>query len=387
MPHDRMDDGLRRQQASEPTSPAPRRSDEISDPESAYAPRRARYGDSPSHDPRAETGERHSAAAHERMAHQQPVDLDHVASRRAEATAASREDIVRDHDIERLEASLRWLRRQQVATPSPRAAAPLAAFDPASAPAAVTRNDGLPPRLSLPSSLEPVRMPPPPQRKGGNGIRRLLHCLIAGSVILPVGYYVLADHGPQSTSPAPQAISFEPASIVPQSRPGKPRQVKAQEAEERVALAESSTQAVTLPQPTPAAAAPFAPAATRDQVASVLPRAVEAASPTPAAAASAVHSPAPSLPAEEIALLLQRGEQFIASGDVVTARMVLQRAAEAGDATAAIALGATYDPMVLKKLGVMGMPADIEKARSWYERAESLGSPDARRRLDILARR
>ena len=74
-------------------------------------------------------------------------------------------------------------------------------------------------------------------------------------------------------------------------------------------------------------------------------------------------------------------------GDVVTARTAFQRAAEAGDAKAAVALGATYDPTVLAKLGVVGISADVAKARSWYQKAEKLGSPDARQRLELLADR
>ena len=88
---------------------------------------------------------------------------------------------------------------------------------------------------------------------------------------------------------------------------------------------------------------------------------------------------------EEIELLMKQGEQMIAAGDVATARTVLQRAADAGDANAAMALGATYDPNVLARLGVVGVSAEVEKARSWYQKAETLGSPDARRRLDLLA--
>jgi TPR repeat protein len=90
---------------------------------------------------------------------------------------------------------------------------------------------------------------------------------------------------------------------------------------------------------------------------------------------------------EEIKLFVTQGEQFIAAGDVVTARIAFQRAAEAGDANAALALGGTYDPTVLVKLGVVGISADVAKARSWYQRAEKLGSPDARRRLEVLADR
>ena len=57
------------------------------------------------------------------------------------------------------------------------------------------------------------------------------------------------------------------------------------------------------------------------------------------------------------------------------------------DANAAMALGAMYDPTVLAKLGVAGLGADVEKARTWYQKAESLGSTEATRRLAILANR
>jgi TPR repeat protein len=84
---------------------------------------------------------------------------------------------------------------------------------------------------------------------------------------------------------------------------------------------------------------------------------------------------------QEIKLLMKQGEQFIAAGDVVTARIVFRRAAEAGDADAAVALGATYDPIALAKLGVVGLGADVEQARTWYQKVESLGSTEAARRL------
>jgi TPR repeat protein len=65
---------------------------------------------------------------------------------------------------------------------------------------------------------------------------------------------------------------------------------------------------------------------------------------------------------------------------------VYQRAAEAGDLAASVALAASYDPAALKQLGVVGMHADLKKARSLYEKAERLGSAEATRRLQMLAR-
>ena len=87
---------------------------------------------------------------------------------------------------------------------------------------------------------------------------------------------------------------------------------------------------------------------------------------------------------EEIAVLLKRGKDLIANGDLAAARLVLQRAANANDAEAALALGATYDPLVLRALKVYGLRADPVMARVWYEKARELGSAAAPRRLEML---
>jgi TPR repeat protein len=88
----------------------------------------------------------------------------------------------------------------------------------------------------------------------------------------------------------------------------------------------------------------------------------------------------------EIVVLLKRGKNLIASGDLAAARIVLRRAADANDAEAALALAATYDPFVLQELKVYGFTGDVAIARSWYEKAAELGSSAAPRRLQILTR-
>jgi TPR repeat protein len=50
-----------------------------------------------------------------------------------------------------------------------------------------------------------------------------------------------------------------------------------------------------------------------------------------------------------------------------------------------LALGATYDPIALQKLGVRGVSADIAMARSWYEKAKEFGSAEGQARLEALA--
>jgi hypothetical protein len=87
---------------------------------------------------------------------------------------------------------------------------------------------------------------------------------------------------------------------------------------------------------------------------------------------------------EEIAVLLKRGKDLIATGDLAAARLVLQRAADANDVEATLALAATYDPYVLRELRVYSFAADAGMARTWYEKARQLGSSTALRRLEML---
>jgi hypothetical protein len=88
---------------------------------------------------------------------------------------------------------------------------------------------------------------------------------------------------------------------------------------------------------------------------------------------------------KEIASSLRRGNDLIASGDIAAARLVLRRAANAGDAHAAMALAGTYDPAILEKLGVHGFVPDVAMARVWYEKAKKFGSAAAPQRLELLA--
>lgn len=105
-------------------------------------------------------------------------------------------------------------------------------------------------------------------------------------------------------------------------------------------------------------------------------------------APAAAPAPAPvqhKLDREEIAVLLKRGQDLLARGDLAAARLVLLPAAEANDAEAALALAATYDPFVLQKLAVYGVSPNPALARAWYEKAREFGSAEAPRRLQVLA--
>lgn len=87
--------------------------------------------------------------------------------------------------------------------------------------------------------------------------------------------------------------------------------------------------------------------------------------------------------AAEIAQMVKRGEDLLKNGDVAAARLMYQRAAEAGDATAALELAETYDPLVYAKGGIA---PDVGLAQMWYSKAKDLGSTQAPERLDTLAR-
>jgi len=91
-----------------------------------------------------------------------------------------------------------------------------------------------------------------------------------------------------------------------------------------------------------------------------------------------------SLASDEIAMLLKRGKDAFSTGDLAAARLLLRRAAEGGSAEAALALGATFDPLVIRRLGAIGAAPDAAQARQWYQKAVALGSTTASQPLATL---
>jgi len=139
------------------------------------------------------------------------------------------------------------------------------------------------------------------------------------------------------------------------------------------------------------------------------PSTAPAAAPSPAVAPAGAQSPAPPAPAAtpapsapaaaprmsdpvriddaEVQKLLADGKAQLAAGQVAIARLLFQRAANAGNGEAARLLGDTYDPAKLFAMGVRGTAGDMEKAIYWYERADELGDPQAKARLAPLGSR
>lgn len=99
------------------------------------------------------------------------------------------------------------------------------------------------------------------------------------------------------------------------------------------------------------------------------PKAQEAA-PAPAASSAALSQ-------ADMRRLAEKAAQAVRDGDIMGARVILERAIQAGDATAILALAQTHDPRVLERMGVRGIKGDPAKARALYQQAQDKGLKEA----------
>jgi len=131
------------------------------------------------------------------------------------------------------------------------------------------------------------------------------------------------------------------------------------------------------------AAIAFAPADTR---AKVRPTSANPATSIDAPQQPAKLPPQTDAPPAVIAAKMKIGVELMAYGEIVSARVMFQRAAEAGDGAGAFSLAETYDPLVLEELRLREkITPNVALARTWYERARDLGSLEARDRIARLA--
>jgi type II secretory pathway predicted ATPase ExeA len=85
------------------------------------------------------------------------------------------------------------------------------------------------------------------------------------------------------------------------------------------------------------------------------------------------------LPPELLDALVKRGHEALDLGDIAGARLLFQRAAEAGNGPAATALGKTYDPNFMATTSAR----DPTRAINWYRKAITQGDSNA---ADLLKR-
>ncbi|MBV8574638.1 MAG: hypothetical protein JOZ58_06290 [Acetobacteraceae bacterium] len=88
--------------------------------------------------------------------------------------------------------------------------------------------------------------------------------------------------------------------------------------------------------------------------------------------------------AVEVERLVARASTLLRQGDIGSARIVLQRAADTGSPQASFALAETFDPFVLRRWGAYGTLGDPGKARDLYAKAQAGGVREAKERLDAL---
>lgn len=258
---------------------------------------------------------------------------------------------------------------------------------------------GSPPVMQEPPwklpSLEPDWLPPPPTRTESalGALGRLVGVIVIAAVVGAVGslwgveYFLGSAPRPQNPLSSHQAnvaanLSANPAEAPPATR-GLAPGLADDDARRAADVAADPVRRRATPVPdVQSASAPSLPAPPAAPSRSTVLQSNRQSSPDPASA------PAKPLDAADIALMLKSGAQFRANGNIAAARMMLQRAADAGDATAAFALAETYDPMVLAGLGVRGgIAPDVALAERWYAKANALGTSAAEERLVRLTHR
>ena len=150
---------------------------------------------------------------------------------------------------------------------------------------------------------------------------------------------------------------------------------------------------IAAPAPAPVVAAPPAPAPVVAPMAALPPPVIETpAAPAPVPAPVYAPAPAPttaSLPAlseADMRRLNGKAAQAIRDGDILGARLTLERTVEGGDANALLALAETYDPKALIRMNAKGVKGDAAHARKLYGQALARGVTEARGRLEALDR-
>jgi TPR repeat protein len=305
-------------------------------------------------------------------------------------------------ELRRLEDSIRWLMNEGSMRHIPRAATlpPVRGLSPVES----IEDDSL---LLNPDIL----FPPRSSRRRGGGVRGAAKVLLVSAVAAPTAYFIsswmqfpgtaapsdaasisasvtipgsfeerIAAVAPAPKRPPPEAARIgDEVSGTPQSEPMVTRGLPPVETSRDVAVDAAPAEPKSIPQQTTGVSAtPADPAPAPADRGEVAP-----SSPPPPVAAPRK----PALSAEQIAVMVERGRVLFEAGDLAAARLFFRRAANAGDAAAAVAMGATYDPDVLAKRFIRGIEADAQEARMWYEKARELGSPEGPRRIEMLAHR
>lgn len=241
-------------------------------------------------------------------------------------------------------------------------------------------DDPIPLFLSDPLGVpDPREFAPLAPRSGAKMIRRIFAAVVAASAVaVPVALFQsdinrLFDSSAKSWM---GAVAEEAAAFAnPPAAPPSPLKHPARVTNTMPASADAGDM--------PAPAVP-----SREAIATAYQTALQAQAPAPVpAAVAAPPEPAPptkTLDADTLAGLMSRARSMMTVGDIAAARLLLERAASAQDATAAFLLAQTYDPAVLGTRDTRSITSDVAAAREWYRKAAQFGSAEARQRLAQL---
>ena len=84
---------------------------------------------------------------------------------------------------------------------------------------------------------------------------------------------------------------------------------------------------------------------------------------------------------------MERGDAMLNQRNVVAARLLFARAADAGVGIAALKLAETYDSGFIADHNLIGIKSDQHEAEAWYRKAAALGERQAEQRLKTLEER
>jgi hypothetical protein len=258
-----------------------------------------------------------------------------------------------------------------------------------------------------PASLEPVTMPEPPKPQldgptwgmiarlsGAVACAAAVALFVSGAVPLPsIGISLSSSEGAKASPSVTEAFGGSKQALPVAVADAQPPAVSPASAPAPAALPASVPIAAPVSAPPTSGPAPsdfrsaFASLDTAAVVPAPKPLGPKIEGPAAQPAAQPALTDVRPLDRDELAGLVKRGQTLLAEGDISSARLLLRRAAEAGDAAAALTLAGTYDRAELAKLKVIGVAHDHAQAKAWYKKAAEHGSAEAVRRLQQLAQR
>ncbi len=253
-----------------------------------------------------------------------------------------------------------------------RLATALAVLPPTTLPEQADDDDDVDEDLDLPMLVQGSRVPavvpvPVVRQRAREGRAALVGFALGLVLLVPIGV-VMSNRMPNSGTTRAD-LSGLPANFMP----------------ETVATTDSGIRTTRRPtQIVPAFETMDEPAVAQSAPAEPIPTVPVTVAALPAPPPVILTPPPPAAPAPPPPDHLADAATLIGKGDITSARLKIQAADPATNPLAAMALAETFDPNMLAAWGIRGGHADVDRARSLYDRALGEGVVKARQRLEAL---